>query len=262
MIREDAASEGRMENNETNKSKSGAPGEASAAPPLGHGPSTSASPALRTLLRIHSNTGGVFATTSYLVADEATKQAVIFDAPNDTTAPLIETAKKNGWDVIGLWLTHGHIDHIADHAVITGAFPRAKVLIHQRDELKLQNPMSMYPVPFVTPPRSADGYLTGGQILHIGTTEVQVMETPGHSPGHVAFYIPSEKVLIGGDLILMGAVGRTDFPDCSFPDLQASLRRIMKLPGETQLLPGHGHPTLLGDEAESNPYVRQAIMPR
>jgi glyoxylase-like metal-dependent hydrolase (beta-lactamase superfamily II) len=223
------------------------------------GPSAAAAPPPRTGVRILSNTGGVFATTAYLVADELTRQAVIFDAPNDTVAPLIETAKKNGWEIIGLWLTHGHIDHIADHAVITQTFPKAKVLIHQADERKLQNPMSMYAVPFVTPPGNADGYLTGGQILHIGSTEVQVMETPGHSPGHVAFYIPSEKVLVGGDLILMGAVGRTDFPDCSFPDLQASLRRVMKLPGDTQLLPGHGRPSLLGDEAATNPYVRQAI---
>ncbi len=201
----------------------------------------------------------MFATTAYLVADETTKQAVIFDAPNDTTAPLIETAKKNGWEVIGLWLTHGHIDHIADHAVVTASFPKAKILIHQLDEPKLQHPMSMYAVPFVTPPRNADGYLTGGKILYIGGTEVHVLETPGHSPGHVAFFIPAEKVLIGGDLILMGAVGRTDFPGCSFPDLQASLRRIMNLPAETQLLPGHGRPSLLRDEAETNPHVRQAI---
>jgi glyoxylase-like metal-dependent hydrolase (beta-lactamase superfamily II) len=87
---------------------------------------------------------------------------------------------------------------------------------------------------------------------------VQVIHTPGHSPGHVAFYIPSEKIVIGGDLILMGAVGRTDFPDSSYPDLQASLRRLLQLPGDTQLLPGHGHPSLLRDEAASNPYVREA----
>ena len=153
----------------------------------------------------------------------------------------------------------GHIDHIADHAVVTSHSPAARVLIHQLDERKLQNPNSMYPVPFRTPPRSADGYLTDGQVLKIGKQEVQVIFTPGHSPGHVAFYIPSEKVLIGGDLILMGAVGRTDFPDCSFKDLQASLRRIMQLPGDTQLLPGHGHPSLLSVERESNPYVQEAL---
>ena len=210
-------------------------------------------------MKIISNTGGVFATTAYMVVDEPTRSAVIFDAPNDTTEPLLKSAVANGWEVLGLWLTHGHIDHIADHAVVTKFFPRAKVLIHAADERKLKNPNSMYAVPFTTPPRGADGILVGGQSLEIGGHQVQVIETPGHSPGHVAFYIPSEKVLIGGDLILMGAVGRTDFPDCSFPDLQASLRRIMQLPDDTQLLPGHGHPSLLGDERANNPYVQQAL---
>jgi hydroxyacylglutathione hydrolase len=211
-------------------------------------------------MKIISNTGGVFATNSYLVIDEESKQAVIFDAPNDTVAPLLRAAAEHHADVIGLWLTHGHIDHIADHAVVTGKFPNAKVLIHHLDERKLQNPNSMYPVPFRTAARNADGYLTDGQTLSIGKNQVHVMHTPGHSPGHVAFHIPSEKVLIGGDLILMGAVGRTDFPDCSFTDLQASLRRIMQLPGDTQLLPGHGHPSLLRDEAKMNPYVRDAAV--
>jgi hydroxyacylglutathione hydrolase len=211
------------------------------------------------IMKIFANTGGVFATNSYLLLDEESKQAVIFDAPNDTTAPLLQAAVEQQADLVGLWLTHGHIDHIADHAVVTEKFPNAKVLIHQLDEPKLQNPNSMYPLPFTTASRNADAYLTDGQILKIGKHEVQVIHTPGHSPGHVAFYIPSENVLLGGDLILMGAVGRTDFPDCSFEALESSLRRVMQLPGDTTLLPGHGHPSLLRDESAGNLYVRQAM---
>ena len=210
-------------------------------------------------MKIISNTGGVFATNSYLVVDEDSRQAVVFDAPDHTTGPLLDAAQRGGWDVIGLWLTHGHIDHIADHAVVTGRFPNAKVLVHPLDEPKLRNPRSMYALPFDTPGRSADGHLADGQVLHIGSHAVHVIYTPGHSPGHVGFHIPADDVLIGGDLILMGAVGRTDFPDCSFPDLQASLRRVMTLPPRTQLLPGHGHPSLLGDELAENPYVQQAM---
>ena len=210
-------------------------------------------------MKIISNTGGVFATSAYLVVDEPTAQAVLFDAPNDTTGPLLDLAQRNGLDLIGLWLTHGHIDHIADHAVVTARFPNAKLLIHPLDEPKLRDPRSMYALPFDTPGRSADAHLADGQLLHIGANEVRVLHTPGHSPGHVAFHLPAEDVLIGGDLILMGAVGRTDFPDCSFPDLQASLRRVMRLPPHTQLLPGHGHPSLLSDEAAENPYVQQAL---
>jgi hydroxyacylglutathione hydrolase len=201
----------------------------------------------------------VFATCSYLIADEDAKQAVVFDAPDHTVAPLLDEADKNGWDVIGLWLTHGHIDHIADHAAVTARFPNAKVLIHPLDERKLQKPRSIYPLPFETPGRSADGHLADGQQLHIGSMTVNVIHTPGHSPGHVMFHLPDEGVLVGGDLIIMGAVGRTDFPDCSFDDLCTSIRRVMQLPGPTHLLPGHGHPSTLEHELQTNEHVQMAI---
>src|SRR3954454_10383393 len=95
------------------------------------------------------NTGGIAGTNCYLVGDEATMQAVIFDAPDHTAGPLLDEAQKRGFDVIGLWLTHGHFDHIADHAVVTLRFPSAKVLIHELDEPKLANPgSSVFALPF------------------------------------------------------------------------------------------------------------------
>ena len=194
------------------------------------------------------NTGGIAATNAYLIADEQTGQAVIFDAPDHTVAPLVDEAVKRGWDVIGLWLTHGHFDHLADHAVVTKAFPGAKVLIHKLDEPKLQNPKSrMFPLPFVIPPRSADGHVTDGQKLQLGSMEVQVIHTPGHSPGHVMYYFPEQSLLVGGDLIIGGSVGRTDLPDANYATLQKSIRRIMQLAPQTQLLPGHGGPSTLAD---------------
>jgi glyoxylase-like metal-dependent hydrolase (beta-lactamase superfamily II) len=209
---------------------------------------------------ILSNTGGVAATNAYLIADESTKQAVIFDAPNDTVGPLIDEAKRRGWNVIGLWLTHGHFDHIADHAEVTSAFPQAKVLIHQLDEPKLVHPnlMAMF-LPFDIPPRRADGYVTDSQRLKLGNLEVEVIHTPGHAPGHVMYHFPNEKVLVGGDLIIMGAVGRTDLPDSEPAALDASIRRIMQLPGETHLLPGHGTPSTLEEERQTNPFVQDAL---
>jgi hydroxyacylglutathione hydrolase len=206
------------------------------------------------------NTGGIASTNAYLVADEASKQAVIFDAPDGTVGPLLDEAEKHGYDVIGLWLTHGHFDHVADHAVVTKRFPNAKVLIHPLDEPKLQNPRtSMFPLPFVIPPRSADVHLSDGQKLSIGGIEVEVIHTPGHSPGHVMFHFPKEQVLIGGDLIIMGAVGRTDLPDADHSVLEESIRRVMKLPPETQLLGGHGQPSLLSEERQANLYVQEVL---
>ena len=211
-------------------------------------------------MKIVSNTGGLAVTNSFLVADEASKQAVIFDAPNDTVAPLVEEAATRGWDVVGLWLTHGHFDHVADHKVVTDRFPDAKVLIHALDEPKLLKPGSQFfPLPFTIPPRKADALVEDGQVLTLGSLRVRVIFTPGHSPGHVMYFFEDEGVLIGGDLIIMGAVGRTDLPDASPADLNGSIRKVMTLPGETNLLPGHGHPSTLRHEVETNAYVQEAI---
>jgi len=212
-------------------------------------------------MKILMNTGGIAATNSFLVADEVEKKAVIFDAPDHTTSPLLDAAQKEGWEIIGLWLTHGHFDHVADHEMIRSRYPAAKVLIHKLDEPKLQKPGASFPLPIRIPPGKADGYVEDGQRLKLGRYEFEVIHTPGHAPGHVMYYCAAEKVLIGGDLIIGGAVGRTDLPDSSYEDLVRSIQRVMKLPGDTKLLPGHGEISTLDEERENNPYVAQASCP-
>lgn len=203
--------------------------------------------------------GGLFSTNSFLVADEASRQAVVFDAPDNTVGVLLDQAKRHGWNVVGLWLTHGHVDHVADHAAVTEVFPDAKILIHPLDEPRLHKPNSMFPLPFMIAPGKASGYLEDGQVLELGSLKATVMHTPGHSPGHVCFHFAEQKVLIGGDLIICGAVGRTDFADSRHSDLNASIRKVMRLPGDTRLLPGHCDPTTLEHELHTNEYVQEAI---
>jgi hydroxyacylglutathione hydrolase len=212
-------------------------------------------------MQIISKNGGIASTNSYLVGDESTGKAVLFDAPDNTVGPILAEAKKRGWDIIGLWLTHGHFDHLADHAVVTAAFPNSKILIHKLDEPKLQQPNSkFFPLPFLIPPRNADGYIEDGQQLSLGSIPVRVIHTPGHAPGHVMYHFPDQQILIGGDLIIMGAVGRTDLPDSNEDDLFASIRKIMQtLPPTTRLLPGHGASSTLEEESASNPYVIEAM---
>ena len=213
-------------------------------------------------MKVLMNTGGIAATNAFLIADEAAKQAVIFDAPNDTAGGLVHKARNAGWDIIGLWLTHGHFDHMADHRVVTDAFPDAKVLIHPADELKIQRPdlqQRLFMLPFTIEPRSADSHVTDAQKLRIGSLEVEVLHTPGHSSGHVCYYIASEKVLVGGDLIIGGSIGRTDLPDSDHAQMLASVRRIMSLPGDTRLLPGHGDISTLDQERQTNPYVQEIL---
>ena len=211
-------------------------------------------------MQILTHNGGLASTNCYLIADEQTRQAVLFDAPDHTVAPLLEEAKRRGYDLIGLWLTHGHFDHLADHAEVTKAYPNAKILMHRLDAPKLRNPKAaMFPLPFVIPPREPDELIEDGQKLAIGSLEVIVIHTPGHAPGHVMYHLPNENVLIGGDLIICGGVGRTDLPDSDEGQLIESIRKVMRLPPETQLLPGHCSPSTLADERESNPYVRAAM---
>jgi glyoxylase-like metal-dependent hydrolase (beta-lactamase superfamily II) len=207
-------------------------------------------------------TGGVAMTNCFLVADEATKQAVLFDAPDHTTERLLDETARRGWDLVGLWLTHGHFDHFADHAVVKKRFPNARILIHRLDEPKAQNPelqTRMFGLPFVIPPLRADGHITDNQILKLGTMDVVVIHTPGHAPGHVSYHLPNENLLIGGDLIIGGSVGRTDLPDSDHSALLDSIRRVMELQPSTRLLGGHGPPTTLEHERETNPFVQEAL---
>jgi hydroxyacylglutathione hydrolase len=215
---------------------------------------------LRSSMQIIQNNGGIAATNAFLIADESIGKAVIFDAPNDTVAPLLIEAHRRGWDVIGLWLTHGHFDHVADHERVTSQYPKAKVLMHRLDERMLVSPTAGgFPLPFVIPPRRADEYVEDNQELAIGNIRVRVMHTPGHAPGHVMYYLPDFATLVGGDLIIMGAVGRTDIPGADEAKLLQSVRRVMELPDETKLLPGHGRTETLGDVRRKNRFVQAAL---
>jgi glyoxylase-like metal-dependent hydrolase (beta-lactamase superfamily II) len=201
-------------------------------------------------------------TNCFLIADETRGEAVLFDAPDHTVEPLLDEVGSRGWKLIGLWLTHGHFDHFADHDIVRKRFPEVKILIHALDQPKTKNPeiqTRMFQLPFVIPPLQADSNVVDDQQLKIGSLEVKVIHTPGHSPGHVAYHFPSEKVLVGGDLIIGGSVGRTDLPDSKHADLEESIRRVMRLPDETKLLGGHGPATTLGEERKHNPYVKAVI---
>lgn len=213
-------------------------------------------------MTILTHTGGVAATNCFLLADETSGEAVLFDAPDHTVAPLLAEIEKRRWCLKGLWLTHGHFDHFADHALVKAKFPGAQCLIHELDEEKARHPelqTRLFGLPFQIPPLAADGQVKDGQVLEVGGLSVQVIHTSGHSPGHVCYYLPAEQVLIGGDLIIGGSVGRTDLPESVHEDLEASIRKIMELPPSTRLLGGHGPASTLERERRSNPWVQAAL---
>ncbi len=209
-------------------------------------------------MKIYLNTGGLAETNAYLIADTATKAAAIIDAPEATTASLIAVAKQHGYDVHYLLLTHGHWDHISDHAVVTAAFPQARVLIHRLDEAKLQQPGGeIFELPYEIPPRSADAHLEDGGKIHLGRITLAAMHTPGHCAGHVVLYAAEQETLFSGDLLMAGGVGRYDLADGDEELLKASLRRVLLLPDAVKVLSGHGPATTIGRERAGNFYVRE-----
>jgi hydroxyacylglutathione hydrolase len=104
-----------------------------------------------------------------------------------------------------------------------------------------------------------DAFVSDGQRLKIGSLEVVVIHTPGHSSGHVAYHFPQESMLVGGDLIIGGSIGRTDLPDSDYSQLERSIRAVMKLPDSTRLFGGHGPVSTLGEERRHNPYIQEIL---
>ena len=157
-----------------------------------------------------------------------------------------------------LVLTHAHVDHIAGLGETKRRFPDAPILIHEAEKDWLTdaflNLSGLTPTPVTTPP--ADRLLADGDELTLAGRSWRVMHTPGHSPGSVSLYAEEAGVCICGDAIFKGSVGRTDFPGCSFAELERSIReKLYALPDDTVLLPGHGPATTVGDEKRTNPFV-------
>jgi hydroxyacylglutathione hydrolase len=213
-------------------------------------------------MKVLMNTGGIAQTNCFVLADEESKQCVLFDAPDHTTAPLLDQIAQNGWTLLGLWLTHGHFDHMADHALVTQRFPQAKILLHPGDLTKVQQPdlqTRLFGLPWTIPPLLSPETITDGQTLHIGARPCRVIHTPGHSPGHVMYYFEQDKLLVGGDLIIAGSIGRTDLPDSNPRHMLESLKKAMALPDDTTLLPGHGEISTLGEERDENDVLQSVL---
>jgi hydroxyacylglutathione hydrolase len=156
-------------------------------------------------------------------------------------------------------LTHGHADHIAGVEQVLHAWPDAPVWIGQEDDVMLTDANANLSAPFgvqLVMPKSADMHLEHGQLLELDGTKWQVLDTSGHSPGGRSFYCTEAGVVIVGDALFAGSIGRVDFPGSNGPLLLSNIRNhLYTLPDETVVYTGHGPTTTIGHEKRYNPFV-------
>jgi hydroxyacylglutathione hydrolase len=217
-----------------------------------------------TRVAVHGFELGPWATNCYVVAETVSRDADgrfpcwIVDASFEPRS-MLEYVGKQELKPEALIFTHAHIDHIAGAFEVRGAFPALPVMIHEQEERWLNDPelnlSAAAGIPVTAP--AATRVLHDGETLTLGATTWRVLHVPGHSPGSVALWCESEGALLGGDALFAGSIGRTDFPGCSFEQLERSIRtKLYTLPDTTIVYPGHGPATTIGREKRSNPFVR------
>jgi len=199
-------------------------------------------------------TVGAFQENTYLVIDEGTRRAVLVD-PGAEPEVLLQWLADEDVTLEAIWCTHGHLDHIGGIAGVKRVHD-VPVHLHPLDQpvyAHAPRAAASYGIPFEVPP-PPDAELTDGQVLTLGDHRFTVWHVPGHAPGHVIFI--GEEVILGGDLLFAGSIGRVDLPASDPAAMQRSLERLATLPAELTVFPGHGEPTTLAAERATNPFLR------
>jgi hydroxyacylglutathione hydrolase len=194
----------------------------------------------------------------YLFRRDGSNEALIVD-PGDEAPKLLAAIDGLGLDLKGILLTHTHFDHVGAVAPVAQA-TGAEVWVPEIEKPVLADINRFVPWPEFGPFESYDAEhtLRGGEQLEMAGFDVDVIFTPGHSPGHVTFSIPDEQVVFSGDVLFQSSVGRTDLPGGDWDTLLESIRGLIdELPGETTVYPGHMGVTTLGAERATNPFLAE-----
>jgi len=201
---------------------------------------------------------GMLDVNCYIVWDKDTKEAAVIDPGGDpeNIIALVESEKLQVKYVIN---THGHFDHVGADADIKEAFG-AELVIHNGDAPMLEN-AAAYSMTFGASAKNQpppDITIKDGSVISFGKVKINVLGSPGHSPGGVLLSIGDGKVVITGDSLFAGSIGRTDLPGGSYEQLMSSLRdKILPMNNDTRLFPGHGPDTTVREEKNSNPYFQE-----
>ncbi len=199
---------------------------------------------------------GMLGCNCSILGDEASREAIVVD-PGYDIPRILEALTKHKLTVKKILVTHAHIDHIAS-AQRLKEITSAPILYNQADlplvaMMDAQAGMFGLPVPTVLPP---DHSPADDEAVEVGGIRGNILYTPGHSEGSLCLYVPKEHLLLAGDTLFAGGVGRTDFPGGNASKLFASIHdRLLTLPDDTVVVPGHGSITTIGTERHSNPFL-------
>ena len=214
------------------------------------------------MTRVHALTQNPVQENTYLVYDDATREAIIFDPGCFTPAEereLTATIDRLELKPVKLINTHCHFDHIFGNAFVKERYG-LELGIHPLEEQILEAaPMIVqaYGMPPMTPSPKPDYFIQEGDTIRLGDARFEVLFCPGHSPGSLCFYNAAERYVIAGDVLFRRSIGRTDLPLGDHDALIGSiLTKLMPLPDEVIVYPGHGPSTIIGEERRKNPFLR------
>ena len=206
-------------------------------------------------LRIEEYNVGDIGTNCYFIVNADTKEMLVID-PGGDGKDLIRRINNSELKPVAVLLTHGHYDHAADADVVAKEY-NIPIYAHEAERETLENPnLNLSPMFGRREIYHADKYVKDGDILNLAGFTIRVIHTPGHTVGGCCYYFDGNKVLASGDTLFCGSVGRTDFPKGSMSDLVRSIReKLLDLPGDTAVLPGHESRTTIGYERQYNAFL-------
>jgi glyoxylase-like metal-dependent hydrolase (beta-lactamase superfamily II) len=193
-----------------------------------------------------------------VIGDEKTHEAMVID-PGDQIEGILEILRQEKLTLKQIVITHAHIDHVGG-AMNLKAATGAPILMNQNDHALLKMLDMQAAWIGMRPPGEVqvDEAIGQGRVLKIGELTSNVIHTPGHTEGSICLYFPKEKKLIAGDTLFAGSIGRTDLPGGSMDKIMRSLHtQVLALPDETEVVPGHGPVTTIGEERETNPFLQK-----